>query len=267
MENDPEYIENLRSISDENLRKAWLEGEWDIVAGGMFDDVWSRDALVIPMLDLDEHFRIYRTFDWGSSAPFSVGWWARAHRKATIEIDGKSRTIPQGSIIRINEYYGWNGEPNQGLKMTAPEIARNIIEKEEQMGIRSDVRPGPADYSIYDVENGNSIANDMEDTGSGVQFDKEGSKEVKSSGSRKNGWEKMRQMMRSAQQHPWEDPVMLVTERCRQFLRTLPVLPRDPNDPEDVDTDTEDHIGDETRYMALWEPKNRTGKQTKVKGL
>ena len=34
------------------------------------------------------------------------------------------RTFPRGTVFRINEWYGWNGSANEGLRMTATEIAR-----------------------------------------------------------------------------------------------------------------------------------------------
>ena len=39
---DPDYVKNLASDTNINRRKAWLNGDWDIVAGGFFDDVWDR---------------------------------------------------------------------------------------------------------------------------------------------------------------------------------------------------------------------------------
>ncbi len=35
-----------------------------------------------------------------------------------------------------------------------------------------------------------------------------------------------------------------VFESCRHFIRTRPVLPRDPTDPDDLDTRAEDHLAD-----------------------
>jgi hypothetical protein len=59
---------------------------------------------------------------------------------------------------------------------------------------------------------------------------------------------------------PREFPGLFVCERCEQFRRTVPVLPRDlDRDPDDVDTDTEDHIADESRYRVMasgWRPKS-----------
>ncbi|MBN1125268.1 MAG: terminase family protein [Sedimentisphaerales bacterium] len=71
--NDPDYLKNLQAQGGAR-RAAWLEGDWDIVAGGMFDDVWDRDVHVIEPFDIPATWRIDRSFDWGSSKPYSVGW-------------------------------------------------------------------------------------------------------------------------------------------------------------------------------------------------
>ena len=48
----------------------------------------------------------------------------------------------------------------------------------------------------------------------------------------------------------------MVFATCRDFLRTVPVLQHDPNRPEDVDTEAEDHAGDEAS-LRLHEPALR----------
>ena len=48
-----------------------------------------------------------------------------------------------------------------------------------------------------------------------------------------------------------EEPGLYVFSTCDQFIRTVPALPRDKRDPDDVDSDAEDHIGDEVRYRVL----------------
>jgi hypothetical protein len=73
----------------------------------------------------------------------------------------------------------------------------------------------------------------------------------KGSGSRSQGWQQIREYLKAAPRegrHPREAG-MFVCERCDQFLRTFPVLPRDEKDLDDVDTLSEDHIGDEVRYF------------------
>ena len=59
---------------------------------------------------------------------------------------------------------------------------------------------------------------------------------------------------------PREYPgLFIVRGRCPHFLRTVPTLPRDDQDLDDVDTDAEDHIADEVRYRLRWWPRARAG--------
>ena len=256
---DPDYIQRLRS-SARNAAElaAWIDGSWDIVAGGMLDDVWDPKVHVLEQFRIPASWRIDRSFDWGSTRPFSVGWWAVSDGSDVRLADGRVRATVRGDLFRIGEWYGWNGKPNEGLRMLATDIARGVVERELAWGIRTRVRPGPADSSIFDAENGNCIAVDMArpvrlKDGSqhkGVQW----VKADKSPGSRKAGWEQLRIALRNAKppEHggPREQPGLYVFSNCEQFQRTVPVLPRDDKDPEDVDSDAEDHVGDEVRYRV-----------------
>jgi hypothetical protein len=58
-------------------------------------------------------------------------------------------------------------------------------------------------------------------------------------------------MLREALNDRPEMPCLFVFDRCTQFIRTFPVLPRDQSKNDDVDTKAEDHIGDETRYRVM----------------
>jgi hypothetical protein len=86
----------------------------------------------------------------------------------------------------------------------------------------------------------------------------------KSAGSRKAGWEKMRSYMKNAHPNyildehgnpmyriPREKPGMFVFNTCTMFIDLVPILPRDEVDKDDVDTESEDHMGDEVRYRVL----------------
>ena len=50
---------------------------------------------------------------------------------------------------------------------------------------------------------------------------------------------------------PPEDACLYVFDTCVHFIRTVPTLPRDTRKIEDVDTEAEDHIADETRYRCM----------------
>lgn len=254
---DPEYINAITAAARSPAElKAWLEGDWNIVAGGMFDDVWNPLKHVVPPFDIPSSWRITRSFDWGSSAPFSVGWWAISDG-SDLEIQGRTYSTVRGDVFRWREWYGSTGKPNEGLRMLAKDIAAGIVERELQWGIRHRVQPGPADSAIFNVENGMSIANDMMKP---VRINGRKYKGPvwlpadKRPGSRKTGWEQMRRMLSSGVSRdglPREDPGLFVVRDCTDFIRTVPVLPRDlDKDPDDVDTDAEDHIADETRYLV-----------------
>ncbi|WP_341928805.1 terminase large subunit domain-containing protein [Methyloversatilis discipulorum] len=252
LENDPDYADRLEGLGNAALVKAMRDGDWNIVAGGMFDDVWDEKRHALHPFDVPAGWRIDRSFDWGSTKPFSVGWWAEADGTDVIMRDGTRRSFPRGTLIRIAEWYGWNGKPNEGLRMLAVEVARGVLKVEREIGIAGRVKSGPADSAIFDTQNGVCIADDM--AKAGVKWEKAD----KGPGSRRNGWERMRKMLKAALRHPMEEPGILVFDTCRQFIRTVPVLPRDERQPDDIDTDAEDHVGDETRYRCTMPTRTAT---------
>lgn len=247
---DPGYIARIRAAArnDAELR-AWLEGDWDIVAGGMFDDVWEKKIHVLPSIPwklIPRHWDLFRSYDHGSARPFSVGWWGVSNGEPVV-VNGKKYGIVRGDTIRIDEWYGWNKKANEGLRMLSSDIGQGIRDREEDLGIYSRVQPGPADNSIFDdYEPGKSVAGEMKRVG--VNF----SHSDKRPGSRIHGWDEIRKMLKNALPTAGgtrEFPGLYVTEKCDQFLRTFPVLPRDSKKLDDVDTEAEDHIADETRYF------------------
>lgn len=250
MANDPGYADRLRGSGPEWLVNAWLDGNWNIVAGGMFDDVWDTRRHILPPFKLPSHWRIERAFDWGSSRPFSLGWWATADGNPVKLDDGRTLHFYKGTKIRIAEYYGWDGKtPNKGLNYTDTEIARRAIQFEDviQKTYQTRIYSGPADPSIFNIVNGRSIAAAMQVVG--LQF----IPAATGPNSRVTGWETMRRMLRASMKYPMEEAGLFTFSTCTQFIRTVPILPRDPTYLDDVNTDAEDHIGDETRY-ALTTP-------------
>lgn len=276
LEQDPGYIDRLAASARNSAeKKAWMEGDWDVVAGGMFDDVWSRKHNVIEPFVIPSSWRIARSFDWGSSRPFSLGWWARSDGSDVRLPSGRWRATVRGDVFRIAEWYGWTGKPDEGLRLLATDISRGVIDREFRMGFRRRretwcrVKGGVADSQIFAVENGNCVATDLKskvrmDDGfryPGLYFDEAD----KRPGSRKTGWDLVRQMMKDARPEyenmPRERPGLYAFDTCEHFQRIMPTLPRDPKDQDDTDTESEDHVADETRYFCRWTGTTlRTGK-------
>jgi len=185
--------------------------------------------------------------------------------------NGRLCSTVRGDLFRIAEWYGWTGEPNEGVRMLAVDITKGIIEREIRWGIHDRVSPGPADSSIFAVENGMSIAVDMQKPVLVNNRKLNGIRWLpadKRAGSRKTGWELMRKYMAGAIRNglPREHPGLFICQRCEQFRRTVPVLPRDlDKDPDDVDTDAEDHVADEVRYRIRFAGQRTTS--GRVKGM
>ena len=238
-----DYIYELEQKPDA-LRKALLFGNWDAFEGQVFTE-WRDDKAhyhdgigshVITAFAIPLDWRRWRSFDWGYTRPFSVGWWAMA---------------PDGTAYRYREWYGSNGEPNVGLKLHPREVARSIHNMEaleRQEGVRI---LGVADPAIWDGSTGESVAGLMEREG--IFFDK-------ADNARLSG--KMQLHYRLSFDEKGRAG-LYVFENCKDFIRTIPTLPYSLTKPEDVDTAAEDHIFDEVRYFLMAWPIAPRGKAQK----
>lgn len=264
---DPIYVAELESITDVNKRAAWLEGDWDIVAGGAIDDVWRREIHILPRFTIPASWRVDRGLDWGSSHPCSVGWFAEANgEEATIEFDnGTSITFcpPAGSLIQIGEVYRTEGiGSNVGLRESAATIAEHIQKYEvmllEQGWIDDQPWPGPADNQIRDVRESDVDTIEKKFNDNGIRWERSD----KSPGSRKIGLQLMRDRLEAAMKRKLDAPHLYFMDNCRASIAILPTLPRDEDDPDDVDTEAEDHPYDMVRYRVL-KGANRLAKKLK----
>lgn len=258
----PGYIAELESIKDPNLRKAWLYGDWDVTAGGALDDVWDSRIHIVPRFVIPESWRIDRAFDWGSSHPFSVGWFAEANGEEAQIIVGDEvfSFCPQpGSLIQFFEWYGAEEiGTNKGLKLSAPDVAQGIIDREISLmangWISSQPWPGPADNQIRDVREADVETIESKMSKKGVRW----LESDKSPGSRRNGLQLIRDRLEAAVKN--EGPGLYFMANCVTSIEILPTLPRDKDKIDDVDTDAEDHCYDMVRYRVLKGSKRSASK-------
>lgn len=235
---DPEYISRLYLVGSKNLVKAWLDGDWTAVEGAFFD-CWGQGNIV-PPFQIPADWLRFRSFDWGSAKPFSVGWWAVVGDDYGTE-DG--RTLPRGALVRYREWYGSTGKPNEGLKLTAEQVAEGIKTREAN----DKIAYGVADPSIFREDGGPSIGERMRRTG--LQWRPADNARVPGNGAM-GGWDQMRSRMIGDP----SGPQLYVFNTCLDFIRTVPVMQHDINRPEDLDTDGEDHVADEARYACMSRP-------------
>jgi hypothetical protein len=252
-----EYIANLHMVGSAELVRAWVEGDFSAVEGAFFSN-WDLTKHVIPPFAIPEDWVRFRSMDWGSAAPFSVGWWAIASDDTVIPVigasrdddgDGRSIRIPRGCLVRYREWYGASA-PQKGLKLTAEEVGLGI--KQRELG--EHIRYGVLDPSAFKEDGGPSIAERMQKA-AGVKFREADNKRV-SRGTHigtgpMGGWDQMRARLNGNADGL---PMLVVFNTCKDFIRTVPVLQHDRDKPEDLDTEGEDHVADEARYACMSRP-------------
>lgn len=232
MASDPMYMKRLENLPPK-LRKAWLEGDWDIFEGQFFEEFQDKPegyvtrqwTHVIEPFDIPKGWTIYRSFDWGYARPFSCGWWAIDY---------------EGTAYRILELYGCTSTPNEGVKWTPDQVFREIhrIETEHEW-LRGRNIIGVADPAIWSAETGESIA----DVAARycVYFSKGDNKRIP-------GWMQCHYRM-SFDSNGYA--ALYVFKNCKAFIRTIPTLVFDETKVEDLDTSMEDHVADEFRYFCM----------------
>lgn len=235
LRDNKQYVALLKSSGSKELVRAWLEGDWDIVAGAFFD-CWDRERHVIKPFRIPSEWTRFRSFDWGSAKPFSVGWWA---------ISDGGLHLPKNAIVRYREWYGAK-EPNVGLKLTAEAIAQGIVKREKGESIAY----GVADPACWKEDGGASHAERMA---------KEGAKFRPADNSRVSGWDEMRQRFIGED----DAPAIYCFDTCVDSIRTIPLLQHDEHNPEDLDSEMEDHAADDWRYACKSRPFIRAVKSKK----
>ena len=249
MKSNPDYIHQLEALPTK-LRKAWLEGDFDIFEGQYFEEFTLRPSLehiqqtgldeqtlkerhlwthVIPPLDsIPQGYPIFRAFDWGYSRPFACEYF-------TMDYDGV--------LYNIAEFYGCTGEPNEGVKWDASRVFSEMKRYEDTHPLlRGRQITGVADPAIWDKSRGEPIA-DMA-VKNGIIFTPGDNKRIP-------GWMQIHYRLAFDENGRCR---LYFCENCRHAIRTLPLLQYDETHIEDLDTDGEDHIADALRYMCMSRP-------------
>lgn len=240
LDSDPGYLNRLQLVGSAALVRAWLDGDWNAIEGAFFD-CWSPSRHIVDPFEVPAEWLRFRSMDWGSAAPFSVGWWAVASDAMRVSND---LTIPRGCMVRYREWYGAS-EPGVGLKLTAEEVAEGILSRqtEAEAGIG-----GVLDPSAFAQDGGPSIAERM--ARRKVFFRPADNKRVSQRGAM-GGWDQMRARLKGDADG---NPMVVCFSTCRDSIRTIPVLQHDHARPEDLDTEAEDHAADEWRYGCMSRP-------------
>jgi Terminase large subunit, T4likevirus-type, N-terminal len=228
------YVAQLRMSGSEQLVKAWLDGDWSQVENAFFSE-WEDATHIIEPFKIPHEWTHFRSCDWGFAVPFSVNWFT----VVGDDFEHMGRIIPRGTLINYREWYGTNGQPNVGLRLTAEEVAAGI--KAREMGER--IGHSVIDPSAFAESGGPSIAERL--AVAGVLFMRADNKRLSSIGSL-GGWDQMRQRLKTGR--------LLFFSNCAHTIRCIPLMQHDPDRPEDADSEGEDHAPDSVRYACMSRP-------------
>jgi hypothetical protein len=217
-----EYEAGLLSLP-EAMRRQLLEGDWDVCEGAAFTEFY-RPVHVVEPFDIPGNWRKFRAADWGYEAPAVCLWFA-------IDYDQNL----------------WVYRELMTRKTTAEEFAALILDLENGENIQYGVLDGSA--FNFTGGGGPSPGEVMQKAGCRWR------KADRSKGSRAHGKLEVHRRLRVIADEYGEPTARVkIFSSCKNLIRTLPVLPIDPNNSEDIDTDAEDHCYDAFRYGLMSRP-------------
>jgi len=224
LSDDGMYEADLLSLP-EHQRRQLLEGDWDINEGAAFPE-FNRKVHVVDSYDIPSSWIKFRACDYGYGSHTGVLWF----------------TVVPGSeqLVVYRELYV--------SKVTATDLADMILEIENESG--ESIRYGVLDSSLWHKrgDTGPSLAEQMIMKGCRWR------PSDRSKGSRVAGKNEVHRRLQVDEFT--EEPRIVFFNSCTNTISQIPGLPLDKNNPEDVNTHSEDHLYDALRYGIMTRPRS-----------
>ena len=203
-------------------KRQLLDGDWDIKEGAAFTE-FNRNIHVVEPFDIPNNWVKFRACDYGYGSHTGVVWIA---------------VSPSEQLIVYRELYV--------TKVIATDLADRIMELEEGENIRY----GVLDSSLWHKrgDTGPSLAEQMIMRGCRWR------PADRSKGSRVAGKNELHRRLQVDEYT--EEPRLVFFNSCTNTVAQMPALPLDKNNPEDVDTNSEDHLYDALRYGVMTRPRS-----------
>lgn len=208
-----DYRDYLEAIPGQ-LGRAWRDGDFDVFAGQAFPQFDASKHVVTPFA-IPENWYRWRGIDEGYTAPWACAWLAR---------DPNTRRI-----YVYREAYA----KQLTIKQQAERI-KDMTEEGEYIGMTY------ADPAMWTQKNMEGIISSSAD-----EYMRNGIPLTKADNKRVAGKRKVDGLLANMKDGL---PGILIFNTCHHLIEQLENLPVDKNNPEDVDTDAEDHMYDATRY-------------------
>ena len=219
--NTDDYEAMLLSLPEQQ-RKQLLDGDWDIKEGAAFTE-FNRNIHVVEPFNIPTNWLKFRACDYGYGSYSGVIWFA---------------VSPDEQLIVYRELYV--------SKVLATDLADMVLELEANDGT---IRYGVLDSSLWHKrgDTGPSLAEQMISRGCRWR------PSDRSKGSRVAGKNEVHRRLQIDEFT--EEPRMVFFNNCTNLISQLPALPLDKKNPEDINTNAEDHLYDALRYGIMSRPR------------
>jgi hypothetical protein len=224
IETNPQYIAKLMAMP-ERVRKAMLEGNWDIKSGGEFFDAFDSGVHVIPPSILKGDWHRFYAMDWGYKSPYAVV---------------KIAVNPDGMVIVYGEIYGQGKDAqgkerlNLGTRETSAEVAAKVAAQAAQEGVTECV----FDYNMNQQTYSSQAAIDaFYDTGLYM---------LPANKKHEIGWDCMHSVLKDRDE--FGTPYLRIFSTCKYLIREMEYLQCDKIKLEEPANGQSDHAVDALRY-------------------
>ena len=225
VDKDPEYVRMLETLP-EDMRRAWLDGDWNVFAGQYFRE-WRDDIHIIDPIEIPGWWRRYFAMDYGLD--MLAGYW--------IAVDG------EGQAYVYREVY------QSGL--IASEAAQKI--KELTCGENIDQWLAPPDLWNRRNDTGRSVAD---------IFVEQDIPLTRVDNDRINGWQDVHEWLKpydtvdAVTGEPKKAAGLRFFRSCRNVIRCLPMIQYDEHKANDVAKEPHEltHAPDAIRYFCSGRP-------------
>lgn len=235
MKNDPAYLQRLKALPEE-LREAFLNGNWDVFSGQYFKE-FRREKHVVEPFKIPKGWKKYVSIDWGFNDWCDTLWHA-------VDYEGHTYTYRQ---LHVRQMY-------------VSEVAKKINELTGDEQIQRWVgspdmwqKRGQGNKELH----GENIAE---------EFMKYSIYWQKADNSRVIGWTRCREHLQDA---PDGRPWWQVFSTCTDLIKCIPQLQHDEKNVEDVATEPHDITNgpDSWRYYIMSRPQLPKVENPKPKGI
>jgi terminase large subunit-like protein len=244
--NDAEYRRTLEALP-EHLRRAFLEGDWNVFAGQYFDVFdFGRHTARPEEMRLESWWPRWISIDWGFQHPSAVYWHCAVPEPVTRDSWSVTRGRPdeartvhespvtshQSRIVTYREFVQNGLSPRM--------LAQGIAERSGRERI-SEIFLSPDAFAHRTAEA--SIAEQLGDVlvANGLP------RPAPADDDRIGGWQLMYQLL--------ESDAWVITENCAKLIECLPLLVRDDRRVEDIRKMDGDDPADAARYGLVSGPR------------